>query len=74
MSDLFIFEFKGEGPTHCMPLIFTTRAKKKNQHGQLKTIDVLQHKNPLIYMLSELAFYLLCCWDLGEEAFSDLGK
>jgi hypothetical protein len=22
--DLFTFEFKGEGPTWCMPLIFTT--------------------------------------------------
>jgi hypothetical protein len=24
ISDLFTFEFKGEGPTQCMPLIFTT--------------------------------------------------
>ena len=34
ISDLFTFEFKGEGPTQCMPLIFTTRAGKQNQcHG-----------------------------------------
>ena len=30
ISDLFTFEFKGEGPTRCMPLIFTTRASKQN--------------------------------------------
>ena len=34
ISDLFTFKFKGEGPTRCMPLIFTTRAGKQNQHGQ----------------------------------------
>ena len=30
ISDLFTFEFKGEGPTCCMPLIFTTCAGKQN--------------------------------------------
>ena len=30
ISDLFTFEFKEEGPTRCMPLIFTTRAGKQN--------------------------------------------
>jgi hypothetical protein len=30
ISDLFTFEFKGEGPTQCMPLIFTTWAGKQN--------------------------------------------
>jgi hypothetical protein len=28
ISDIFTFEFKGEGPTRCMPLIYTTRAGK----------------------------------------------
>ena len=28
ISDLFTFEFEEEGPTRCMPLIFTTRASK----------------------------------------------
>ena len=37
ISDLFTFEFPGEGPTRCMPLIFTTRAGKQNQHGRLET-------------------------------------
>jgi Centromere DNA-binding protein complex CBF3 subunit, domain 2 len=74
MSDLFTFEFKGEGPTCCMPLIFTTRAGKRNQHGRLETIGALRHKKPLICMLGGLAFYLLCCWDLGGEAFPDLSK
>jgi len=60
ISDLFIFEFEGEGLTRCMPLIFTTCAGKKNQHGQLETIDALQHKKPLVCMLDELMFYLLC--------------
>src|SRR5208282_174721 len=74
ISDLFTFEFKGEGPTRCMPLIFTTRAGKQNQHGRLETIGALRNKNPLICMLSGLAFYLLCRWDLGDEAFPDFSK
>jgi hypothetical protein len=59
ISDLFTFEFKGEGPTWCMPLIFTTQAGKQNQHGRLETIGALRNKNPLICTLSGLAFYLL---------------
>jgi hypothetical protein len=39
ISDLFIFEFKRKRPTCCMPLIFTTRAGKQNQHGRLETIN-----------------------------------
>jgi hypothetical protein len=74
ISDLFTFEFKGEGPTQCMPLIFTTRAGKQNQHGRLETIGALRNKKPLICMLSGLAFYLLCRWDLGDEAFPDFSK
>ena len=74
ISDLFTFEFKGEGPTQCMPLIFTTRAGKQNQHGRLETIGALRNKKPLICMLSGLAFYLLCRWDLGEEGFPDFSK
>ena len=71
ISDLFTFEFKGEGSTCCMPLIFTTRAGKQNQHGRLETIGALRHKKPLICMLSGLAFYLLCRWDIGSEPFPD---
>jgi len=74
ISDLFTFEFKGEGPTQCMPLIFTTRAGKQNQHGRLETIRALRNKKPLICMLSRLAFYLLYRWDLSEEAFLDFSK
>ena len=59
ISDLFTFEFKGEGPTRCMPLIFTTRADKQNQHGRLETIGALRNRKPLVCMLSGLAFYLL---------------
>jgi hypothetical protein len=71
LSDLFTFEFKGEGPTRCMPLIFTTRAGKQNQHGRLETIGALRNRKPLICMLSGLAFYLLYRWDIGGEAFPD---
>lgn len=74
ISDPFTFEFKGEGPTRCMLLIFITRAGKQNQHGQLETIGALQHTKLLICMLSGLAFYLLSHWDLDEEAFPDLSK
>jgi hypothetical protein len=71
LSDLFTFEFDGEGPTRCMPLIFTTRASKQNQHGRLETIGALRHKEPLVCLLSALAFYLLYRWDLTEELFPD---
>jgi hypothetical protein len=60
ISDFFTFEFKDEGPTRCMPLIFTTRAGKENQFGHLETIGALRNKKPLICILSGLAFYLLC--------------
>lgn len=71
ISDLFTFEFKGEGPTRCMPLIFTTRASKQNQHGRLETIGALRHKDPVVCVLSGLAFYLLYRRDLGGEPFPD---
>ena len=74
ISDLFTFEFRGEGPTRCMPLIFTTRAGKQNQHGRLETIGALHNKRPLVCMLSELALYFLYCWDLGDEPFPDFSK
>ncbi|OCK72935.1 hypothetical protein K432DRAFT_314242, partial [Lepidopterella palustris CBS 459.81] len=54
ISDLFTFKFKGKGLTRCIPLIFTTRASNR-----LETISALYYKNPLIYILSGLAFYLL---------------
>jgi hypothetical protein len=74
ISDLFTFEFKGEGPTRCMPLIFTTRAGKQNQHGRLETIGALRNRKPLICMLGGLAFYLLYRWDLSDEAFPDFSR
>ena len=74
ISDLFIFKFKREGPTHCMPLIFTIYTGKQNQHGCLKTIKALYNKKPLICMLSRLAFYLLYCWDLSNKLFPDFSK
>ena len=57
--DLFTFKFKGEGPTYCMPLIFTIYADKQNEYSRLKTIRALYNKKPFIYILNGLAFYLL---------------
>ena len=74
LSDLFTFEFTGEGPTRCMPLVLTTRAGKTNQHGRLETAGALRNKRPLICMLSGLAFYLLYRWDLGDEPFLDFSQ
>lgn len=74
ISDLFTFEFMDEGPTQCMPLIFTTRAGKQNQFGRLETIAALRNKKPLVCMLSGVAFYLLCRWDLGDEPLPDFSK
>ena len=39
--DLFTFKFKAKGPIQYIPLIFTTRAGKQNQHGCLKIIRAL---------------------------------
>jgi hypothetical protein len=74
ISDLFTFEFAGEGPTRCMPLIFTTRAGKQNQHGRLETAGALRNRKPLVCMLGGLAFYLLYRWDLGGEPFPDFSQ
>jgi hypothetical protein len=74
LSDLFTFEFPGEGPTVCMPVIMTTRAGKTNQHGRLETAGALRNRKPLICVLSGLAFYLLFRWDLTEEPFPDFSR
>ena len=74
ISDLFTFKFKGEGLTRYIPLIFTTRASKQNQHSRLKTIGALCNKKPLICILSRLAFYLLYRWDLSDEPFPNFSK
>ena len=71
ISDLFTFEFPGEGPTRCFPLILTTRGGKTNQHGRLETAGALRNRNPFICPLSGLAFYLLHRWDLTPEPFPD---
>jgi len=74
ISDLFTFEFKGEGPTRYIPLIFTTRVGKQNQYGRLKTIRALRNRKPLVCILSGLAFYLLYRWDLSMEPFPDFSR
>jgi Centromere DNA-binding protein complex CBF3 subunit, domain 2/Transcriptional activator of glycolytic enzymes len=74
LSDLFTFEFPHEGPTRCMPLIFTTREGKTNKHGRLETTGALRHRNPLTCLLSALAFYLLYRWDLTDEPFPDFSR
>ena len=73
-SNLFIFKFKGEGPTYCMSLIFITCTDKQNQYNHFKTIKALQNKKPFIYIFSRLAFYLLFCWNLSNKPFSDFSK
>jgi hypothetical protein len=74
ISDLFTFEFPGEGPTRCMPLIVTTRGGKTNQHGRLETAGALRSRDPEICLLGALAFYLLFRWDLSPEPFPDFGS
>jgi hypothetical protein len=74
ISDLFTFEFPEEGPTRCMPLIFTSRAGKENQHGRLETAGALRHRKPLTCLLGALAFYLLYRWDLTDEPFPDFSR
>ena len=72
--DLFTFEFKGESPTRYIPLIFTMRADKQNQHSRFKTIRALQNRKPLVYILNGLAFYLLYRQNLSTEPFLDFNR
>ena len=72
--DLFTFKFKGKGPIHYMPLIFTIYTSKQNQHSRLKTIKALCNKKPLIYILSRLTFYLLYCQDFSNKLFLNFSK
>jgi hypothetical protein len=74
LSDLFTFEFPGEGPTCCMPLVLTTRAGKQNQYGRLETAGALRNRKLLVYMLGGLAFYLLYRWDLTDEPLPDFSR
>ena len=71
ISDIHTFEFPGEGPTPCFPLIMTMRGSKTNQHGRLETMGALRNTDPFICPLGALAFYLLYRWDLTEEPFPD---
>ena len=57
-----------------MPLIFTTRAGKENQHGRLETAGALRNRKPLVCILDGLAFYLLFRWDLTDEPFPDFSR
>ncbi len=57
-----------------MPLIFTSRESKQNQHGRLETTGALHHKDPLVCMLSDLAFYLLYRWGLTDKPFPDFAS
>lgn len=52
-----------------MPLIST--AGKQNQYGRLETAGALRNKRPHLCLMSGLAFYLLCRWDLDNEPFPD---
>lgn len=74
ISDLFTFEFDGEGPTRCMPLIITMRGGKQNQHGRLETAGALWNRDPLVCTLGALGFYFLFRWDLTDEPFPDLSS
>jgi hypothetical protein len=57
-----------------MPVIMTTLQGKQNQHGRLEMGGALRNKDPLICLLSGLAFYLLQRWDLEEEPFPDFSE
>jgi len=69
ISDLFTFKFASKGPTQYIPLITITQAGKQNQHSYLETTGALQSRDPLIYVLGAVAFYLLYRWDLTDKPF-----
>ncbi|KAN0074400.1 hypothetical protein V8E54_008337 [Elaphomyces granulatus] len=65
----FAFGFKGEGPTHCMPLIFTARVGKQNQHGWLETIGAMRNE---VCLADWHIYYLFYRWDYNRILADDL--
>ncbi|KAM4067951.1 centromere DNA-binding protein complex CBF3 subunit [Hirsutella rhossiliensis] len=67
-------EFEREGSTRCMPLIFTTRAGKQNQHGRLETAGAYRNRNPLICILGGLVLPLVSLGSRYEDQIRRAGR
>jgi Centromere DNA-binding protein complex CBF3 subunit, domain 2 len=53
-----------QGPTPCWPMILLIDNGKTNQYGRAEYMGVMQHRDPLLCTMSQLAFYLFCCWNI----------
>lgn len=68
LPDLFIISLPNEGPTPCYPLIMIMDNGKTNTMGRLKYMAVVRYRNPLLYIMASLVFYLFVRWDIiGEK-------
>ena len=65
MADLILIDLANEGPkpgesAPCM--IITMRQGKQNQHGKVEYMDYIRNADPVLYLLSALAFYFFYRW------------
>ncbi len=68
LPDLFTIELLHEGPTLCWPMVVIMDNGKTNQVGWLEYTMVIRHRNPILYTISHITFYLFYRWDItGEE-------
>ena len=64
LADLFPLVLKNEGPTRCTALIMILDNGKVNKTGRIEYRGVIRHKNVLLCVISQLAFYLFFRWNL----------
>lgn len=67
LADLFPLILKNEGPTRCTALIMILDNGKVNKTGRIEYRGVVRHKNLLLCVISQLAFYLFFQWNIVRE-------
>ena len=68
LADLFPLTLKNEGPSRCTALIMILDNSKVNKTGRIEYRGVVRHKNILLCVISQLAFYLFFRWNLVRES------
>lgn len=66
--NLFTISLPNEGPTPCWPMIMIMNNRKTNQFGRLQYMGVMRHQDPLLYTMSQAAFYLFYRWQIVGES------
>ena len=74
LSDLLTFKFTGDGLTRCMPLIFTTRARRQNKHGRLETAGALRNRRATYLLVKRPGLLPPMSLSVGDRAVPGLQK